>query len=224
MYKKILNLCAFTFFMVLVASFFSCRPEEDESVQLSRLFRPNSFSRVVDGTSVSLIWTPIKNATYLIEYGQLASGLPFDSVKNKQVIELARGITSYELSDLWGSTRYGIRIKAISTLAGTNDSEWVTTSFTTGAENIFYPITYEPDGSDFKIFISWQIEKEVTHIVVNNLQLGNKVFEISTEEKAAGIKTLVSAPDYRFRNGQTYTISIWLNERKRGENSVTLKR
>lgn len=224
MYKKIFNLYAFVFFTVLAASFFSCEQEKDETVQLSRLFRPNSFSKVVDGTSVLLTWTPIKNATYLIEYGQQASETPFDSVKNKQVIELPRGITTYELSDLWGSARYGIRIKAKSTLAGTNDSEWVTSSFTTAAENIFYPITFEPDGSDFKVFMSWLVEKDVTRIVVNNLQLGDKVFEISDEEKNAGKKTLISAPDYRFRNGQLYTISIWLNDRKRGENSVTLKR
>lgn len=224
MYKKILNLCAFAFFIALVASFVSCKPEEDETVQLSRLFRPNSFSRVVEGTNVLLKWTPIKNGSYLIEYGHLASGLPFDSVKNKQVIELARGTTSYELSDLWGSTRYGIRIKAISTIAGTNDSEWVATNFTTGAENIFYPLTFQPDGSYFKILLSWQMEKEVSRIIVTNLQLGEKVFEVSNEEKALGEKTLLGTAEYRFRNGQQYNITIWLGDRKRGENTITLQR
>lgn len=224
MYKNILNLCALIFFMALAASFVSCEPEENETVQLSRLFRPSSFSRVVDGTNVSLKWMPIKNATYLIEYGHLASGLPFDSVKNKVVVELARGTTSYELSDLWGSTRYGIRIMAISTLAGTNNSEWVATNFTTGAENIFYPLTYQPDGSYFKILLSWQVEKEVSRIVVTNLQLGEKIFEISNEEKALGEKTLLGTTDYRFRNGQQYNITIWLGDRKRGENTITLQR
>lgn len=222
--KIILRLFTFAFVAAFALTAVSCKPEENNAVQLSRLFRPSSFNCLVDGTNVTLSWTPIKNATYLIEYGRLASGLPFDSVKDMQTIELPSGITSYQLLDLWGSTRYGIRIKAVSTIPGTNDSEWVVTSFTTDAENIFYPITFTPDGSDFKIFISWDIEKEVTHIVVNNLQLGDKVFEISTEEKAVGMKTLVSAPEYRFRNGQLYTISIWLGERKRGENSVILQR
>lgn len=223
--KIILSICTFALLTAFILPLPSCTQEEEEqTVQLSRLFRPGSFSRVVDGTSVTLSWTPIKNAAYLIEYGRLAVDLPFDSVKDKVSIEIPKGYISYQLTDLWGSTRYGIRIKCVSTLAGTNDSEWVTTSFTTAAENIFYPIVYEPDGIDFKITVSWQVEKDVSHITVNNLQLGEKIFEISNEEKALGQKVLLSASDYRFRNAQQYTIAIWLDERKRGENSVTLLR
>lgn len=210
--------------VTLAIAFTSCQPEDEVEVPLSRLFRPGSFSRVVDGVNVSLTWVPIKNASYRIEYGRLASGLPFDSVKDMQIVELERGVSSYELMELWGSTRYGIRIKAVSLVSETADSEWASSSFTTGAENIFYPITFHPDGSDFKIFLTWQNGKDVTHIIVNNLQSGDKIFEISPDEKETGSKTLASSPDYRFRNGQFYTISIWLGERKRGENSITLQR
>jgi len=222
--KLLLNVCTYVIIAAFAISFVSCDTEEEGEVQLSRLFRPGSFSRVVDGTNVSLSWLPIKNASYLIEYGRLASGLPFDSIKDMQVIELERGVSTHELYDLWGSTRYGIRIKAVSIISGTNDSEWVSSNFTTDAENILYPLTYEPNESDFNVHLIWQSEKEVSHIIVNNLQLGVKTFEISSEEKISGEKTLLNSSDYRFRNNQQYTISIWLGERKRGEKVITIVR
>lgn len=222
--RIILSLCTFAFLTAFTISFVSCEQEEEEDVVLSRLFRPGSFSRIVNGTDVALSWIPIKNATYLIEYGRLASGLPFDSIKDKQTIELERGVSSYQLYELWGSTRYGIRIKAVSTIPETEDSEWATSNFTTGAENIFYPLTYEPAGNDFRIFVKWIPEKTVTHILINNLQLGEKLIPLSNAEITVGEKIIESVPEYRLRNGQQYIISIWFNERKRGENSVTLQR
>lgn len=219
--KIIWSLCSLVFFAV---SFISCDSDDEEEMVLSRLFRPGSFSRVVDGTNVSLSWTPIRNASYLIEYGRLEYGLPFESIKDMNTIELRQGSSSCQLHDLWGSTRYGIRIKAISLVPETKDSEWVISNFTTEAENIFYPLSFEPVGNVFRIFVKWNATKEVEKIKITNLQLGDKTIDLTSAEIAAGEKTIESADDYALRNGQMYTVSIWLGERKRAEASVTLKR
>ena len=202
----------------------SCETEEPVvNQQLSRLFRPGSFSRLVEGTTVTLSWQPIKNATYYIEYGKAEAGVPFEEIEELAAITLGR-VSAHKIENLWGSTRYAIRIKAVSTIEGVNDSEYVNSNFTTGAENIFYPLAFEYNGTDFTILVKWEAEKDVSHITINNLQLGEKIISLSAEDITIGEKRIASTTEYRLRSGQQYTIAIYLNTRKRGENSITLQR
>lgn len=219
--KKLFRICWAVLFSFL---FIACNNDEPTNDQLlSRLFRPGSFARSIEGTNVMLSWLPIKNATYYIEYGRALPGVPFEEVEDLQILSLGR-VSSHQLTDLWGSTRYAIRIKAVSTIPEVNDSEYVYSNFTTGAENIFYPLTFGLDNTDFYIMVKWDVDKEVSHIMIDNLQLGSKEFLLTAEEIAIGEKKIENSPDYRLRAGQQYTISIYLDERKRGENSITLQR
>ena len=218
---KISRICSIALFALVLAS---CGNDDEPVEQLSRLFRPGSFARTVDGTTVTLSWLPIKNATYYIEYGRAEAGVPFEEIEDLQKLSLGR-VSTYKLENLWGSTRYAIRIKAVSTIPEVKDSEYVNSNFTTGAENIFYPLESGLNGTSFYISVKWeQGNNEVTHIEINNLQLGSKTIFLSEAEIAAGEMKIENSSDYRLVNGQQYIISIYQGERKRGESSITLRR
>lgn len=223
--KNIYRLC---WFALLALLFVSCDDNDNSGEQeLSRLFRPGSLTRLVEGTTVTLSWIPIKGATYYIEYGRAEAGVPFEEVEDMQSLTLGK-VSSCKVDNLWGNTRYAVRLKAVSSTPGVNDSQYVVSNFTTGAENIFYPLTYGPDGNDFWILAKWDNTKEVSRLVIDHSQQGEKIILLSAAEITAGEALIKSTPDYRLRPGvpgqDEYKFSIYLGERKRGESTVRLQR
>jgi hypothetical protein len=104
--------------------------KEDEPMSPDKLFRPAGFTSstendIAGGSMVTLSWTPIKNAAYLLELSK--DSLAFTDIV--QSISLERGVKEYEFTALTGRTRYSARIKSISSDPAVKDSEFAVLSF-----------------------------------------------------------------------------------------------
>jgi hypothetical protein len=112
---------------ILFLTFFvSCEESLETPETLSRLFRPASFTADVNGNSIHCNWTPIGNATYLLEISrdsfQFINDLKIFSVKGNDTI----------IVNLWSSTRYSARVKSVSKNTVTKDSGYKEITFITG--------------------------------------------------------------------------------------------
>lgn len=204
---------------ILLAGFSAC--EESEEITggtPSRLFRPANLSFTPDKTTVS--WTPVKGSTYQLEVGR-NKGETFETAVGVQTFMLTT--SSFTFPELWGSTRYTVRIKSVSNDPDIKDSEYNQASFTTSPENIIVSYLNEI-GSDW-ITLHWSADEfPVSHIHVEWLEGRGGPFEpfdaeVSPEEAAAGAKKvegLVARSKYRF--------TVYTGERMRGDIEIITER
>jgi hypothetical protein len=215
MKKYIIN----TFAILAFCSFalLSCEKETDDEVEkIDQLFRPVLFRAAVEETNVTLTWTPIAGATYALEISK--DSLLFET--DLQVIYLDKQVTTHLVEELWSSSRYSARIKAVSTDASIKDSGYKEITFFTGKENIFYGVTDENIGSDH-VLLKWIAGKNVSHIEV--MKEGdpedNIISNLLTEEDIRiGQKDIVGLSP-----GTTYIFKIYNGEKPRGTTTVTTK-
>lgn len=150
-----------TAFLAFAAAFalFSC-DDDDPVKQLDQLFRPVIKSYSVGGGSISLAWSPIKDAYFVIE---LSTASDFSSPIIHEVV----GEGEYVIHDLRGGTPYYIRIKSVSLDGSMKDSEYNTVANpqTPSTENVFYSAVTEDIGIDY-ITLAWDTARIVTHITL----------------------------------------------------------
>ena len=146
----------------------------DESY--SRLFRTTNLSLVeTQPTSVVLSFNGVTNASkYVLEFS-------LDSLQFKEIIRTeeikADTLTPYSegkvmvqneyhklIEDLYGTTRYSVRLKAVNEQSG-DESGWYGVSFLTPAEQIFTAVT--PGIKD--VTMNWNPEKAATLIKLGTI-------------------------------------------------------
>ncbi|GHT64047.1 hypothetical protein AGMMS50239_21050 [Bacteroidia bacterium] len=188
----------------------ACTKDDNEESLPKKLFRPVSFTAIVNANNVELTWTPIQGASYLIELYR--DSLKFETDLKTFTFE---NTNQAKIEDLWGSTRYSARIKAVSTNPATQDSEFKVMTFATGSENIFAELKSD-DIEISQITLKWDNTKAVDRIRVTSAGLTDVEIDLTSEDTANGVKTITElSPDTQ------YTFLLYLGERRRG--TVTAK-
>lgn len=208
--RRIINFLLMLIGMTLLMA--SCREDNNVDKDLSRLFRPISFSVSVTGSTAEFSWIPIEDATYSLEISR--DSMLFET--DFQVIKLGN-VDRHVVEDLWGNSRYSARIKAVSSNPATKDSEYQERVFTTQTENIFYTIE-ENDIEANQVLLKWREAKVVNLIVVSTSGADDVIISLSAEDVAASQKLISElTPDTE------YTFRIYMDERRRGSVSIKTK-
>jgi hypothetical protein len=178
-----------------------------EKLEFDRVFTPRQLEvRVRNRTTAEFTWTLRDDAQkYVLEISE--DSLLFSTII--RTFELNRNQIPYSVQ-LEGETRYSARLKGTSTESG--DSKWVTVTFMTDTENIFFPV----QGDDVKATqatVKWPAGSEVTHLLITP---GNIQRPISAAEKTAGAATITGL------TGDTgYTVRLFRNTKQRGSITFT---
>ena len=208
-YRYILFILGVFFLTAIV----SCEKHSlaDPDNTTDRLFRPPAFAATVNTNEVTLSWVPIADATYLLEVSK--DNLLFET--ELQQIELGE-VAEYVLTDLWSSTRYSARIKAISANPSVKDSEFTTVTFQTGVENIFYTPDEDEDITESSVVLRWDNSKEVDKITVSAPEIATRTLPLSLANLESG-EILVEGLD----GGINYTFRIYKGDMLRGSISLS---
>ncbi|MGN0281430.1 MAG: DUF5123 domain-containing protein [Prevotella sp.] len=200
-YKATLGLLALllTFFG---STFVSCSEDANEwpvDKSYDRLYTTTNFSVEKSmATSVIVKFNGVTDATkYVFEFS--LDSLAFNEIIRTEEVK-ADTLTAYSsgktavqteylklFEDLYGTTRYSVRVKAVNELTG-SESVWNKLSFKTPAEQIFTTVT--PGIKD--VTMRWDAEKQVS-----TLRLGQTV-----EGDTTWLQT-VTLTDEMKRNGET---------------------
>jgi len=188
----------------------SCEKSNSIAVEKAdQLFRPINFLASVGGNSVGFSWVPIAGASYSLEYSK--DSLLF--TKELKVIPL-NNVAIYSIGDLYSSTRYSARIKAVSKDIIIKDSEYKTVTFVTGIENIFYTVATADIGNN-QVLVKWLSTKSVSQLVVSTAGVADVTLPLSASDQTSGQKLVIN-----LTNNTTYTFKIYLGDMLRGTISV----
>ena len=188
----------------------SCEKSNSIAVEKAdQLFRPINFLASVGGNSVGFSWVPIAGASYSLEYSK--DSLLF--TKELKVIPL-NNVAIYSIGDLYSSTRYSARIKAVSKDINIKDSEYKTVTFVTGIENIFYTVATADIGNN-QVLVKWLSTKSVSQLVVSTAGVADVTLPLSASDQTSGQKLVIN-----LTNNTTYTFKIYLGDMLRGTISV----
>ncbi len=205
---------SFGILLLMSQVLYSCKPDEVIVTPPDRLFAPALFGGLVIANTIGFNWTPIANASYQLELSKDSLLFTTDLV----VIPLD-GITYYTFSDLWSKTRYSARIKAVSKDPTLKDSKFLTYTFKTGVENIFYNIA-DADIATDQVVLKWTIGKKVSKIVyyIDGAEdaTQNVTINLTDSEIAAGTKTIVN-----LISTTTYDFEIYYGDMLRGTTYAT---
>ncbi len=212
MKKKIYN----TFITLLIISFtFMWNSCEDDTIvdnSTNQLFRPAMLVTYINGVSVRFTWVPIAKAYYSLEISR--DSLQFE--RDLQIFIL-NGVAEYQVEDLWSSSRYSVRIKAISKDSTIKDSEYKQTVFMTGIENIFYSVS-SSNVTVNSILLEWNNTKSVNRIVISTKDTPDREIQLSDTDTSEGKKLIDGLSANR-----AYTFKIYKGEMLRGTISVMTK-
>lgn len=204
------NIYFYSIIILLVSCFSSCEEEYTytEIIETTdRLFRPPLLETNIDGNEVTFKWIPIKNSTYYLELSR--DSMAFQNEVQKFEI---KGKNDFLITDLWSKERYSARIKAVSTNPSVKDSEFQTTTFITGIENIFYVASNITANS---VLLNWDKEKDVSKIEVYDGATLLNTSNVTSNEKNTGTKQIDG-----LMSQKEYTFKIYLGAMLRGTISV----
>ncbi len=192
----------------------SCKTDEVETITPpDRLFAPALFAGTVIENNISLNWTPISNASYSLELSK--DSLLFT---NELVVIPLDEVSHYSFSDLWSKTRYSARIKAVSKDSKLKDSKYLTITFKTATENIFYNIA-ATDISTSTVLLKWLDYKPVSKIVFYEEGTENRVAINLTDIEISTANKIIT----NLTTGTSYIFEIYLGDMLRGTTfAVTL--
>ncbi|WP_439130006.1 DUF5123 domain-containing protein [Polaribacter sp.] len=193
---KLKNIIRGIFAILLIVNITSCgitNYDEDviEELSLEREFAPiNLEAKIRNQTTVELSWDGREEVSnYLVEFS--ADDPDFNTVFLSQAVRADELPVQIRLE---GETVYSIRVKAVSS-RGLNDSTWALGEATTLTEQIMLP-SQPGDIQALSATLRWEAGLNVTHFV---LEPGTIRYDISAQEKAAGVATipgLASETDY----------------------------
>lgn len=194
----------------LAVLFVSCKKDTTASGIPDQLFRPIKFMARIQGNVANISWVPIADASYSLEISK--DSLLFSN--ELKVIPLD-GVTYYSVGDLYSSTRYSARIKAISKDATIKNSDYQSITFVTGVENIFYTVAATDIGKN-QILVKWLSDKSVSRLVVSTAGFDDITIPLSASDQTSGQKLVAN-----LTNSTTYTFKIYFGDMLRG--SVSMK-
>lgn len=158
--------------------------KDDLITEITTLDVPRAFSPtelvavVVEKTGARLNWRAVSNASsYQIEVFENAefNGTPSRTIENVLFEQLP-----YTVTGLSGETPYWVRVKAFG--EGVDESKWISTTFTTDAEQIFQNVNLKVLTST-SVTLNWPAGSVATAISISP---GNTVHTLTSEELAAG--------------------------------------
>lgn len=158
---------------------------EITTLNVSRLFSPvDLLARVVNKTAVRLEWTEVNNAvSYTIEVFDNEEE-NFDGAAIKTISGVTFDQTPYDVTGFDGETDYSVRVKAVG--EDIADSKWVSATFKTDPEHIFYDLVPE-EITAFTVVLRWPAGEFATSIV---LSPGDITHVVTSDEIDAGVATL----------------------------------
>jgi hypothetical protein len=140
-----------------------------------------------------LSWKAVKYAdSYTVEFFKNGdsdfSGTPERIVSDILFDQLPIVIPSFS-----GETSYSLRVKAVGD--DINDSKWVSATFTTGAEQILFPV--DPDDiTANSVIIRWPAGEAATHITLTPGDINQNLTESELAEGAVSITGLQGETSY----------------------------
>lgn len=188
MKKNRLTLLSLIIGVSALFSFNACKDDIDpiiEELSFDRLFTPISIeARVVNKINVRLNWAAVVNAkTYTIEFYENGTldftGTPVRTVENVTYDQLPIVITGFS-----GETDYSVRVKALG--ENIEESKWISTTFTTDAEQIFYAVALT-DITNTGVTLRWPAGSVATSIV---LTPGSITHTLTANEITAGVAVI----------------------------------
>ena len=184
---------------------------EITSLEVSRLFSPVELkATVINKTSVRLQWNPVKNAkTYTIEFFENGTE-DFTGTPSKTLSDIAIGQLPLTVTGFGGETQYSVRVKAVG--ENITDSKWISTTFKTDPEQIFYEVKPE-EITHNSVILRWPAGETATTIV---LTPGNMSHPVTAGEIAAG-----SASVTGLTSEATYTAKLMNGTKTRGTATFT---
>jgi len=207
------NIALLLILMLFLPLFMVSCDEETLVVETpDQLFRPALFTANVNGNEVTLTWVPIANASYSLEVSK--DSLLF---QNELLVIPLEEVQTYKITDLWSTTRYSARIKAVSKDPLIKDSGYNQITFVTGTENILYTPA-SADISTTSVLLKWDASKAVTKIVVSATGIADRTINLASADIAAGQKLIDG-----LSSGITYIFKIYNGEMLRGTISVKTK-
>lgn len=203
--------CFVSIFAILMISGCSKIKPEITTLDVSRLFSPIDLeTRIVNKTSVRLVWKEVAKATgYDVELFA-NSDLDFSGTPAKALTGITFDKLPLVIPGLDGETGYSVRVKAVG--EGIDDSKWITATFTTDAEQLFQPVNVA-DVEATSVTLRWTVGGTVTQLV---LTPGNITHAITSQEAAEGVATVTGL------TGETnYTAKIMNGTKARGTVTFT---
>jgi hypothetical protein len=195
--NKIFKYSAILFVLIGMLSLNACSDDIDPvatELEVSRLFSPTDLKvLILNQTTARLEWNAVRNATsYSVEFFENGAE-DFSGTPVKSETGLTMSDLPYLEPGFRGETEYSVRVKAVG--EGITESKWISTSFETGKEQIFYDVDAD-DLTHNSVILRWPAGETATTI---SLTPGDIVHNITEDEIAAGavaITGLTSETDY----------------------------
>lgn len=212
--KRYIKQFGFVLGLGLTASLSSCSDDilsEITSLETSRLFSPVDVeARIVNQTGVRLDWKQVQQAQhYDIEFFENGQE-DFSGTPVRAVAGITYNQVPYTELGFAGETDYSVRIKAVGEHLG--DSKWISTVFTTDAEQILAPVSLDEIGAT-EVILRWPAGEMATEIL---LSPGDLTHVVTAEEIAAGEATIAGLVAET-----AYTARLMNNGRTRGTVTFT---
>lgn len=206
--KKIIYLLSISFVLFATACDDDIAPEITE-IDSSRLFSPTKLEAVISNqTSVRIKWDEVKKAdsyNLRIFEGENTEGTPVREIKDLKMLHLP-----YTVSGLEGETDYLLSVQAVA--SGYEDSKWTNLAFTTGKEQIFYPVDLN-EVEATQVTLRWPAGETATTIV---LTPGDITYTVTQSDIAAGMAKITGlTPE------TAYTASLMNGKKTRGTATFT---
>lgn len=193
------------FTLLLTLLVLSCGYNEEviDELSIKREFAPVGLTaRIRNQTSVELNWTKDDRLTnYVVEFS--ADDPNFTTIFKTEQVTVDQLPIQIRLE---GETVYSIRVKAIS-LRGLDDSSWAVVTARTLTEQIMLP-SQAGDIKPLEAILRWEAGLNVTHFI---LEPGSIRYDLSAQEKAAGIATISGLTQETL-----YTATLYNNSKIRG--------
>lgn len=193
------------FTLLLTLLVLSCGYNEEviDELSIKREFAPVGLTaRIRNQTSVELNWTKDDRLTnYVVEFS--ADDPNFTTIFKTEQVTVDQLPIQIRLE---GETVYSIRVKALSP-RGLDDSSWAVITATTLTEQIMLP-SQAGDIKPLEAILRWEAGLNVTHFI---LEPGSIRYDLSAQEKAAGIATISGLTQETL-----YTATLYNNSKIRG--------
>jgi len=167
---------------------------EITTLDVDRLFSPTDLdARVVNQTSVRLTWKKVNKAnSYNVEFFETANpdfnGTPERAISGVLFEDLPLVVAGFA-----GETTYSVRVRAVG--EGIDESKWISTTFSTDAEQILFPIDPE-EITATGVTLRWPAGEFATHITLMPGDINRPVTATEVEEGVAVITGLQSETEY----------------------------
>lgn len=205
--KNLYKITALLLVLVSVA-FTGCK--EDEFWEYPHMFRPINFNADLNKTQVTLSWSEVEGAeSYTLQ-------VTLDSLNYSSLV-LDTTITDHTFKqDFEGKQNFRARVRA-NAADTTKNSKFNELVFSTPSENILIPNQILVNALK-TVQVAWEAGRTVTHIEMTDENAHVESFQVTAEEAALGLKTVVVA-----NNNQKYSVSIFNGHVLRGKSSLKVE-